>query len=89
MSGASRSAISGTATDRDENERGGGGKAPDDHLGAHPPLAAAAAVDRQRQLVDRGGQLRVADLEPREHRVAGLAEAQHARPAPTGARARS
>src|SRR6266550_3918475 len=40
-------------------------------------IAAAAAVDRQRPLVDGGGQLRVADLEPREDWTAGLAEAQH------------
>src|SRR5262245_46669239 len=61
--------------DGDQDERSGGSQAPDDDFRPHAPLAAAAAVDWQRPVVEDSGQSRVAELEPREDGAAGLAEA--------------
>jgi hypothetical protein len=55
------------------------------HLAAHPPLAVAAAVDRDRTLVDGVGKLRVAHLQPRQHRSAGASR----RSTPSGPASRS
>ena len=65
------------AHDRDQQQRGGRRHRPEHDPPAHLPFAAAAAVDRLRQLIDRGGQFRIADLEPRQHRIAEFADAEH------------
>src|SRR5712692_7683625 len=62
------------AHDRNEEERGGAGEAPEYDLAAQPALDAAGAVDRHRPLVDCRSQLRVLDFEAREHGAAGSAE---------------